>query len=135
MTKPILLAGLRLLLVEDEAMVAIMLEDMLADLGCIVVDVAGSVADGLTLVENASFAVDAAVLDVNLGGEKVYPVAESLTTKGVPYMFSTGYDLAGIAPGFKRIPVLAKPFRSQALEEMLISVLTASRSTGRSARV
>jgi len=124
MSKPVSLAGLRLFLVEDEAMVAMMLEDMLADLGCIVVDVAGSLTDGLVMVDKASFAVDVAVLDVNLGGEKVYPVAEKLAAKSVPFMFSTGYGLAGIAPDFKQVPVLAKPFGPRALEDMLISVLT-----------
>jgi CheY-like chemotaxis protein len=120
------LAGRRLLIVEDEALVAMMLEDMLSDLGCVVVDVAGSVARGLALVGDATIDLDAAVLDVNLGGEKVYPVAEKLAVSGVPFIFSTGYGAAGIASGFAGIPALAKPFNVQALEAALVSVLAPS---------
>jgi len=121
------LTGRRLLIVEDEALVAMMLEDMLESLGCVVVDVAGSVTQGLALLGDAAIGLDAAVLDVNLGGEKVYPVAEKLSASGVPFIFSTGYGLAGIAPGFAGVPALAKPFRPQALEAALLSVLGGSR--------
>ncbi|HZZ35245.1 MAG TPA: response regulator [Caulobacteraceae bacterium] len=117
------LAGRRLLIVEDEALVAMMLEDMLAGLGCVVVEVAGSVSEGLALAGDASLALDAAVLDVNLGGEEVYPVAEKLSAGGVPFVFSTGYGVAGIAPGFARVPALAKPFTPRALASALLSVL------------
>ena len=120
------LAGLRMLIVEDEAMVAMMLEDQLMELGCIVVGVAGSVSEGLAKIETA--APDAAVLDVNLGGgEKVFPVAEKLTERGVPFIFATGYGLAGIAPDFARTPTLAKPYSPQALEAMLASVMEAAK--------
>ncbi|HEY3697541.1 response regulator [Phenylobacterium sp.] len=121
MTAP--LQGVRLLLVEDEAMVAIMLEEMLKGLGCEVVGVAGSVAQGLDALEEADRRLDAAILDVNLGGEKVYPVADRLAAKGVPYIFSTGYGLAGIAQGYARVPALAKPYGPEALEETLLTVL------------
>lgn len=121
MTAP--LAGLRLLLVEDEAIVALMIEEMLNDLGCIVVDVAGTVSRGLSFVETAARTLDAAVLDVNLGGEKVYPVAEKLAANGVPFVFSTGYGVAGIAPDFARIPALAKPYSAKALEAALLTAL------------
>jgi CheY-like chemotaxis protein len=124
------LTGRRLLIVEDEALVAMMLEDMLESLGCVVVEVAGSVTRGLALAGDAGIDLDAAVLDVNLGGEKVYPVAEMLTANGVPFIFSTGYGLAGIAPGFAGVPALAKPFRPQALEAALLSVLGGTRTPG-----
>lgn len=104
-------------------MVAMMLEEMLADLGCVVVAVAGSVPRGLALAGNAALPFDAAVLDVNLRGEKVYPVAEKLASKGVPFIFSTGYGLAGIAPDYACIPTLAKPFSPRALEATLMSAL------------
>jgi CheY-like chemotaxis protein len=123
------LAGLRLLVVEDEAMVAMLLEEMLSDLGCIVVEVVGSVSGGLARVGDAALDFDAAVLDVNLGGEKVYPVADKLAGKGVPFIFSTGYGLAGIAPDYARIPTLAKPFGPRALATTLLAVLAGSRST------
>ena len=117
------LAGRRLLVVEDEALVAMMIEDMLGDLGCIVVDVAGSVARGLALTEDAASRLDAAVLDVNLGGETVYPVAEKLAQAGVPFVFSTGYGLAGVAARFAGVPTLAKPFNAATLAAALLSVL------------
>ena len=123
MTAPMILAGRRLLIVEDEALVAMMLEDMLAGLGCVVVDVAGSVSRGLAAVEDAAADLDAAVLDVNLGAEKVYPVAERLAAGGAPFIFATAYGVAGIAPDFARIPALAKPFSAAALEAALVSVL------------
>lgn len=121
MTAP--LTGVRLLLVEDEAMVAMMIEEMLTDLGCVVVEVAGTLARGLSLAEDGAQTLDAAVLDINLGGDKVYPVAERLAASGVPFVFSTGYGLAGISPDFARIPALAKPFRPEALEAALMAAL------------
>lgn len=117
------IAGARLLIVEDEALVALMVEDMLADLGCVVVDVAGTVSRGVTLVTDPGLAIDGAILDVNLGGEKVYPVAEALAAKGVPFIFATGYGLAGIAESFAHVPALAKPYDLRALEEGLTAVL------------
>jgi CheY-like chemotaxis protein len=115
------LQGLRLLLVEDEAMVAMMIEDMLTDLGCVVVDVAGSMAKGLALADKLQ--IDGAVLDVNLGGEKVYPVADALMAKGVPFIFSTGYSTTRIDAGYAGVPVLAKPYARDNLEKQLILAL------------
>ena len=92
-----ILAGLHLLVVEDEAMVALMVEDILADLGCTAVEVAGTVAKGLAIVAHPDPPLDGAILDVNIGGEKVYPVAEALTARGVPFIFATGYGIAGIS--------------------------------------
>jgi CheY-like chemotaxis protein len=121
MTSP--LTGLRLLLVEDETLVAMMVEDMLADLGCVVVDVAGTLSRGLALVADAGLALDGAILDVNLGGDKVYPVAEALVARGIPFIFATGYGIGGIAEGFSHIPALAKPYESRALEQTLTTAL------------
>ncbi|MDP3853059.1 response regulator [Phenylobacterium sp.] len=117
------LAGLRLLVVEDEAMVALMIETMLSDLGCVVVDVAGTVSRGLALVGDDGLRLDGAILDVNLGGEKVYPIAQALSDRHVPFIFSTGYGIDGITPQFAHVPALAKPYECWALEEMLISTL------------
>jgi CheY-like chemotaxis protein len=120
---PSSLTGLRLLLVEDEALVAMMVEDMLADFGCVVVDVAGTLSRGLALVADAGLALDGAILDVNLGGDKVYPVAEALVARGIPFIFATGYGTGGIAEGFSHIPALAKPYESRALEKTLATAL------------
>jgi CheY-like chemotaxis protein len=119
------LTGLRLLLVEDEALVAMMVEDMLTDFGCVVADVAGTVSRGVALVTDAELALDGAILDVNLGGEKVYPVAQALAARGIPFIFATGYGTAGIAEAFSHVPVLAKPYEPRALERMLTAALPA----------
>ncbi len=121
------LKGLRILLVEDETMVAILIEDMLEGFGSVVVDVAGTLSRGLAMVRDESLALDAAILDVNLGGEKVYPVAELLAARGVPLVFSTGYGREGMATRFAGFPVLAKPFSAQALQAALLTALTAPR--------
>ena len=117
------LAETRVLVVEDEALVALMVEDMLSDLGCVVVDVAGTLERGLSIVSDPDVALDAAVLDVNLGGEKVYPVADALAAKGVPFVFATGYGVAGISPRFSHVPALAKPYDSHVLEAALTAAL------------
>jgi CheY-like chemotaxis protein len=123
------LTGLRLLLVEDETMVAMMVEDMLSDLGCVVVEVAGSVATGLALVGDAALRIDGAVLDVNLGSEKVYPVAEALKAKGVPFIFSTGYSRDGLEMAFAGVPIIAKPYERRELERQLLAALRPSGAT------
>ena len=117
------LTGLRLLLVEDEAMVAMMVEDMLSELGCVVVDVAGTVSRAVALADDASLLIDGALLDVNLGGETVYPVAEALAARGVPFIFSTGYSISGITARFTHVPILAKPYKLDALEEHLMAAI------------
>jgi CheY-like chemotaxis protein len=84
------LSGRRVLVVEDETMVAWLLEDMLADLGCAVVGPAAHVNQALAMLD--AEALDAAVLDINLNGQKSYPVADALAARGVPFVFSTGYN-------------------------------------------
>ena len=125
MSRPDPLTGLRLLVVEDEALVAMALEDMLGDLGCVVVDVAGTLARGVALAEK--LAIDGAILDINLGGEKVFPVAERLAERGVPFVFCTGYGLAGILPGFAHVPTIAKPYSQRQLYDLLVTRLSEAR--------
>jgi CheY-like chemotaxis protein len=119
------LAGLRLLVVEDEALVAMALEDMLGDLGCVVVDVAGTLARGVALADE--LAIDGAILDINLGGEKVFPVCERLAERGVPFVFCTGYGLAGVPADFATAPTLAKPYDEHRLRKLLISGFAGAR--------
>lgn len=107
----------RILVVEDEAMVSMMLEDMLADLGCQVVGPAASLTSGLRLAESAE--VEGAVLDVNLAGEKVFPIADVLAGRGVPFVYATGYGRAGLREEDLTRPVVQKPYSVQELARNL----------------
>ena len=120
------LLGLEILLVEDEALVAVMLEDMLADFGCILAGSAASVSEALAAVEAATD-IDAAILDVNLGGDKVYPVADILVGRGVPIVFSTAYGPADLMERYPQARIIHKPYRPEALAEMLIAIAHAPR--------
>ncbi len=112
------LAGLRVLVVEDEAAIALLLEDMLLDLGCEVLGPVGRLPDALKLAE--ADAIDVAILDVNLAGVAIYPVADALRLRGVPFLFSTGYGAGGIDAAFRDSPVLQKPFSQDDLEAKLL---------------
>jgi two-component SAPR family response regulator len=106
----------KVMIVEDEALVAMMVEDMLGDLGCEVAGSFGAVRDALAWLGGDNPAPDGAVLDVNIGGEMVFPVAEQLRERGVPFVFATGYgDLP--RKGFESIEVLAKPINVGALRK------------------
>jgi CheY-like chemotaxis protein len=115
------LAGLRILAVEDEALVAMYLEDLLVDLGCLVVGPAARVETAVHLLETQH--VDAAILDVNVAGEKVFPVADRLVRLGVPFLFSTGYGAAGLSSHHMERLVLQKPYSSEKLKAALESAL------------
>jgi len=115
------LEGLRLLVVEDEMLVALALEEMLGDFGCVVVEVAGTVDRGLALADKLT--LDGAILDINLGGEKVFPVAQRLAERGVPFVFCTAYGAAALPACFAKAPTLAKPYNEQRLRSLLISGL------------
>jgi CheY-like chemotaxis protein len=112
------LQGLRVLVVEDEAAISLLLEDMLLDFGCEVIGPAARLAAALDAVERET--VDLAILDVNVAGEPIYPVAETLARKGVPFVFSTGYGSAGIKDAYRDRPVLQKPFAQHDLQQKLI---------------
>lgn len=120
------LNGLRVLVVEDETLVAMMLEVMLDSLGCDVVGVAGTLSRGLALAGDEALALDAAILDINLGGEKVYPLAERLAARGVPFIFCTGYGGAAPESAFAGVRTLVKPYQSQDLQRLLTSMLAAA---------
>jgi CheY-like chemotaxis protein len=114
-------ANLRILIVEDEALVAMLIEDTLLDLGCTVVSVVSTLDEALARVSSLEF--DAAILDVNLNGCKSYPVAFALAAKSVPFLFSTGYGLVAIPDALRDVPVLAKPFEPADLERTLATAL------------
>lgn len=117
------LCGRRILVVEDEILVAMLLEDLLADLGCEVVGPAVSVDQALKMIEDAG-AIDAAVLDVNLHGAKSYPVADELATRNVPFMFSTAYSRKALRDGYAHLPLLQKPFSQQQLGDAIAELLS-----------
>lgn len=102
------LRGLHLLVVEDEAMIAFALEDLLTDLGCEVVGPVFRVRDAMQLAREA--VIDGAILDVNIAGEEVFPVADILEARGIPFIFTTGYGTAGLRPSDLGHPVLQKPY-------------------------
>ncbi len=100
---------LRVLVVEDEMTIALMIEDMLADLGHEVVGMAMRLPDALALAGVVK--IDLAILDVNLAGQMSFPVAEVLKRRGVPFIFATGYGSAGVEEPFRgRTVVMKKPF-------------------------
>lgn len=111
--------GLRVFIVEDETLIALMLETMLEELGCVVLAVAGSVAEALRSLDGPAAQADAAILDVNIGGEKVYPVADALGERGVPYLFATGYGREGLGELYPRRIVLPKPYTQGVLAQAL----------------
>ena len=116
------LQGLRVLIVEDDVLVAVLLEDMLSDLGCVSLGVAPTVSEALAVI-GAAEAVDAAILDVNRGGEKVFPVADRLRTRGVPFAFSTGYGPADLAQRYPGSPLLHKPYPPEQLASTLSGLM------------
>jgi CheY-like chemotaxis protein len=114
------LAGLCILVVEDEMMVAIMLEEMLTKLGCKVVK-AARVSKAVQLVITA--AIDGAILDVNVAGEAVYPVAHKLQERGIPFIFSSGYGASGLPVEYRDRPTLSKPFQQEELAPILVNAI------------
>lgn len=110
-----LLHDARVLLVEDEMFICIDIEDMLHDFGCKVVGPAAKVSKALALIDAEQ--VDLAILDVNLGTERSYPIADRLTLLGIPFLLSTGY--AEVDPPYDGCPRIQKPFLRQELKQCL----------------
>jgi DNA-binding response OmpR family regulator len=123
------LSGKRILVVEDEGLVALLVQDGLADAGAEVIGPVGSVADALQLVKQAidDGGISGAVLDLNLGGEPVFPVADALVRLGVPFLFETGYGDDCDTGGHTAAPVLHKPYGTQ----RLVGAVEALVSSGR----
>ena len=116
------LGNRRILLVEDEVIVALGIEDMLSDLGCTVVGPAYSVEAGREIAANEQ--VDAAVIDINLGGAVSEPIATILAERGIPFCFSTGYGSAVVPDEFRDRPVLQKPYTKAQLAAVLLTLGT-----------
>lgn len=117
-----LLLGKHILVVEDEMMILMMIEDILADMGCTAVHSASTVDQALALIE--THRIDAATLDVNLHGADSYPIADVLGARGVPFAFITGYGSYGLRTDYHLHPTLRKPFHRQELDEMLERLLS-----------
>ena len=116
------LTGRRVLVVEDEMLILMMIEDMLADLGCTEVVTAATVQKALVLVADQEF--DAAMLDMNLNGNDTYEVADALAARRVPYFFSTGNNLSSIREEYRTASFLRKPYTLDDLAHTFIQILS-----------
>src|ERR1700688_5075802 len=106
--------GKRVLVVEDEAIVAMLLEDMLIEMGFEVVGTVGQFDQAVLAIDEAK--CDFVILDVNLDGKETYPLAGKLAARGVPFIFATGYGSLGLKSDWRDFPVLEKPFQLRDLE-------------------
>jgi DNA-binding response OmpR family regulator len=114
-------ARCRVLVVEDEAMIAMLVEDMVLDFGSEVVGPIARMEEALSLAGNAE--LDAAVLDINVSGAVIFPVADVLRERGIPFIFATGYGSTGLPFRFRDSPALQKPFGYETLAKALRTAL------------
>ena len=112
---------LSVLLVEDEAIIRMMIAGMVEELGHDVVAEAGNIAEALKLAKTADFGI--AILDINVGGQRIEPVAEILHDRRVPFVFASGYGAAGLPEKYRDRTVLQKPFLVQQLAEAIAVAL------------
>ncbi len=117
----------RIMLVEDEALVGMMMRDMLVDLGYFVVGPFCSVAEAHNASQTHQF--DCAILDLNIGGDMAYPIARMLEARGVPFIFATGYGPESMDRRYAHVPILQKPISRDTLETFLRNQLAASDGT------
>ena len=120
-SEPPSLAGRRVLVVEDDMLLLMCLSDTLSDLGCHVAGSASTVAQALRVAESAP--LDLAILDVNVAGETVYPVADVLSRRGIPYMFLTGYEPHSVNSRYRDRPLRRKPIDVPDLAQVLSGLL------------
>lgn len=119
------LSGRKILIVEDESLVAMLLETILEDMGCEPVGPESNVDDGLKSATETP-ALDAALLDVNVAGREVFPVAAALKARGVPFVFSTGYGEGGLPEEWRGNTTIQKPFTEAAVRDALMRVMNIS---------
>ena len=115
------LAGRRVLVIEDESLVAMLIEDVLLDMDCEVAGLASRLHDAMEKAKSLAF--DVAILDVNLNGKETFPIAEVLLERGIPFVFATGYGTAVLPGPLQNVPVLHKPFQQRDLETALRTAL------------
>jgi CheY-like chemotaxis protein len=113
----------RVLVVEDEYLIRMLLEDMLADLGYGVAAAVGTVAEASALAASGDF--NAAILDVNLDGQEIFPVADILAGRSLPFVFVTGYGERSLPDRYRDRPALQKPFQVEQLSSTLATMLAA----------
>ena len=117
--------GKRILVVEDELMIRMLLEDMLGELGYTIAAEAARLDEALDAARNVAF--DVAILDVNLNGQTIAPVAEALAARGTPFVFATGYGERGLPDAYRDRPTLKKPFQMDGLSKTIAIALAAKR--------
>ena len=111
----------RILVVEDEMIVALFIEDLVTDLGYDIAGVVSRLDDALSRVGEGGF--DLAILDVHLAGKEVFPFADALAERGIPFIFATGYGGRGMPERFRDRPTLQKPFRPDELAEAITQLI------------
>lgn len=114
----------RVLVVEDEYLIRMLLEDMLADLGYDVAAAVGTIAEASQVSAGGQF--DVAILDVNVDGKEIYPVADILAKRGVPFVFVSGYGEGSLIERFRGRPALQKPFQAEQIKTTLAALLAKS---------
>lgn len=123
--------GLRVLVVEDEMLIVMLLEDILQELGCKIIGPVGRVAKAVSLANMEPF--DAAILDINVAGEEVFPVACELVRRAIPFVFVSGYGADHLPKEWRDRPILQKPFQLEDLERSLgMAFATAQRNPAES---
>jgi CheY-like chemotaxis protein len=115
--------GVRVLIVEDEAIIAMTAEDMLEELGCVTAAVAATLAEAEAAVSRGGF--DVALLDINLNGVDSLPVAARLEAAGLPFIFTTGYGASGRDSRYERVPLVTKPYQPKDLADAIARALAA----------
>ena len=117
--------GKRVLVVEDELMIRMLLQDMLTDLGYTLAGEAGRIDEAMALAKDGEF--DVAILDVNLNGQPISPVVEILVARGLPFVFATGYGQRGVPEPYRQRPTLQKPFQADALAKAIEAAVPTAR--------
>jgi CheY-like chemotaxis protein len=124
LAEELLLSARRILIVEDEMMIAMLVEEFLTDLGWHVMGVAGTGDRALVMAREDG--IDAALLDVNLNGQDAFAAADVLRERRIPFVFATGYGSDGVADRFRGVPTLTKPFRREDLDRALRQAMAGS---------